>query len=251
MKSPSLAGLLLASLACAHAPPSPSERSEAFAVAGASVELRYSGDDEEAAEQVRRVLGRAVAAATQWGPLGSAVIVTIQPTHRGLEEVSGAEGNPWMRAWARPGRVDVETPRSWSQKHASDGAFVQVLTHELTHCVLFQRIGPDWETRGIPAWFREGMASFTAAERHPRAAREALFAPARLLREDAELVYGTADRAFRFLVARFGQDRVRLVLDLARQGSPFSEAFRLALGVDLARFEREVGAQLAAVASVP
>ena len=51
-----------------------------------------------------------------------------------------------------------------SKIERSIAALNELLTHELTHCVMYQRAGTDlnWSLKGIPLWFREGMASVTA-----------------------------------------------------------------------------------------
>jgi hypothetical protein len=241
---------LLAATACAHLQAgSGAERSEVVQVGQVLVELRHGSDDADAAEQVKRVLPRAVLAAERWGSLEGPVAVTIHPTHDRLEAATGREGQPWMRAWARRGAVDLQSPRTWSRGSASDDALGQLLAHELTHCVLFHAAGPGWKARDIPLWFREGMASVTAGERHARASAEAISAPERMMSSDAKLIYGTADRAFRYLIARYGQDRVRLLLARLGEGRTFPVAFRDALGVPLAEFERDLRGQLAAVAA--
>jgi hypothetical protein len=243
---------LLAATACAHLQAgSGAERSEVVQVQvrDVLVELRHGSDDAEAAEQVKRVLPRAVLAAERWGSLEGPVAVTIHPTHDRLEAATGREGQPWMRAWARRGAVDLQSPRTWSRGSASDDALGQLLAHELTHCVLFHAVGPGWKARDIPLWFQEGMASVTAGERHARASADAISAPERMASSDAKVIYGTADRAFHYLIVRYGEDRVRLLLALIGEGRPFPVAFRDALGVPLAEFERDLRGQLAAVAA--
>jgi hypothetical protein len=243
--------LVLAATACAHLQAgSGAERSEVVQVGQVLVELRHDSDDAEAAEQVKRVLPRAVLAAERWGPLDGPVAITIHPTHDRLEAATGREGQPWMRAWARHGAVDIQSPRTWSRGSASDDALGQLLGHELTHCVLFNAVGPGWQARDIPLWFREGMASVTAGERHMRATADAISAPERMVSSDAKVIYGTADRAFRYLIARYGEERVRLLLARLGEGGTFPVAFRDALGVPLAEFERDLRGQLAAVAAL-
>jgi hypothetical protein len=212
------------------------------------VELRQVEEDAAVAEQVRRVLPRAVQAAMRWGALPAAVTLTIHPTHAQLEAATGRAGNPWMRAWARPRAVDLQSPRTWSRGHASDEALTKILAHELTHCVLFGVAGRDERVREIPLWFQEGMASVTAGERHAMASADAVASPGRLLRSDPRLVYGTADRAFRDLVELFGEPRVRALLLRLGEGQPFSVAFRGAMGVTLAEFEADLARRLSAVA---
>ena len=240
---------LLAASACAHDPAGPgAARSETVQVGRAIIELRHGGDDAQTVEQVKRVLPRAVAAAERWGSLDTPVTLTVHATHDGLEAAAQRQGRPWMRAWARHDAVDLQSPRTWSRGRASDDALGQILAHELTHCMLFHAAGPGWEGHDIPVWFQEGMASVTADERHVRARAEALAAPESLVSSDSKLVYGTADRAFRFLLARHGENRVRLLLARLGEGRPFPDAFRDTMGVALADFERDLRGQLTALA---
>jgi hypothetical protein len=119
----------------------------------------------------------------------------------------------------------------------------QLLAHELTHCVMFQAIGGDARVaRGIPVWFREGMATTNSGERlvavsaRPGAV-DLLSARALLDATESSLGYATADRAFRYLTQRYGQQRIRLLLARVRDGAEFPEAFRSIMGVTLDVFE--------------
>jgi hypothetical protein len=241
--------LLLAAAACAHASPDRLSRAgEPVAVGDAVVVLRQDGDDPAVADQLRRVLPRAVEAATRWGPLPSPVVLTVHATHAGLEAATGRAGRPWMRAWARERAVDVQSPRTWSRGYASDGALAQVLAHELTHCVLFEIVARDGRAPEIPLWFVEGMASVTAGERHDAASADAVTASKGLMRRDPKLVYGTADRAFRELVLRFGEGRVRALLAHLAESHAFPVAFREVMGVTLAEFEDDLQRRLSGTA---
>ena len=210
--------------------------------------VRFADEEAAAADQVRRVLPQAVRAASQWGSLPASITVTIHATHEGLEAATGRTGNPWMRAWARIGAVDLQSPRTWSRGHASDDAMTQILAHELTHCALFQAVGRGERGRDIPMWFQEGMASVAAGEHHTLARADAVSSPATLLRSNPTLVYGTADRAFRDLILLFGEPRVRLLLARLGEGHTFSAAFRDATGMTLAEFESDLSRRLSAVA---
>ena len=239
---PVLAVPLLLAVACAHAP--------ATSTAAGSIEILQPGGEEEAALQVARVLPEALGRVERWGSLSGPVVVRIQPTGDALAAAAGRPGDTWLRGWARYGSVDLQSPRTWTRGRASDAAVATLLSHELTHCLLFQRIGGDWARRDVPPWFEEGMASFTAGERHARADAAAL-APGLAGRPfDAALAYGTADRAFRYLVARHGEDSVRLVLDGLAGGQGFAIAFQGATGATVADFEKALRAHLRAATAV-
>jgi hypothetical protein len=240
---------LLAAIACGHVPTGPVARSSvSVQVDETRVEVRHAEEDAAVVDQVRRALPGAVRAASQWGSLPVNVIVTIHAAHADLEAATGRAGNAWMRAWARIGTVDLQSPNTWSRGYASDDALTQILAHELTHCVLFQAVGRGERAREIPMWFQEGMASVAAGERHTEARAEAVSSPATVLRSDPKLAYGTADRAFRDLILQFGEPRVRLLLARLGEGHAFSAAFRDAMGVTLAEFEGDLSRRLSAVA---
>jgi hypothetical protein len=244
-----LVPLLLAAITAVHGSPGADSRpSEAILVEGTVVELRHVEADAEAADQVRRVLPRAVQAAARWGSLPPSVRLTIHATHAELEAATGRAGIPWMRAWARTGTVDLQSPRTWSRGHASDDAMTRILAHELTHCVQFQAVGKDRRAREIPLWFQEGMASVAAGEHHALVHAEAVSSPEQLLRSDPKLVYGTADRAFRDLLLHFGERSVRVLLARLGEGHAFPVAFHEATGVTLAEFEGDLVRRLSAVA---
>ncbi len=201
--------------------------------------------DPEAAAQVARVLPLAREKAERWGPLAAPVVVTIHPSGEDLASATGRAGDAWLRGWARPGAVDVVAPRGWTRGKASDAALATLLAHELTHCALFQRLGAGWARRDVPAWFEEGMASYTAGEHHSRADGAALRPRRGAGRIDPATAYGTADRAFRDLVERHGERAVGALLDGLGAGLPFDEAFLSATGSSRARFEAALRDRLA------
>ncbi|HQR29192.1 MAG TPA: hypothetical protein PLL32_02205 [Anaeromyxobacteraceae bacterium] len=215
-----------------------------------SVVLSVGGTEDDGAirEQLRRVLPAAVRSAARWGSLPPSVALTVHATHAGLEDATGRRGRPWMRAWARTRSVDLQSPRSWSRGRATDAALGQILAHELTHCALFEATGRDGRARAVPPWFVEGMASVAAGERHDQARVEGLTDPLALQRADPVAFYGTADRAFRELVARFGEPGVRRVVSRLGEGRAFPDAFEAELGVTPAAFEADLVRRLTAMA---
>jgi hypothetical protein len=230
--------LLLA--ACAHgmaaAPPTP------------GLEVRHAPDDGDAAVQVARVLPEALGRVERWGALPGPVTIRIHPSHSALAEAAGRPADAWLRAWARADSVELQSPRTWSRGRASDEALTSLLAHELTHCLLFQRIGARWTVRDVPGWFEEGLASFTAGERHQRADASALRPTPLALRSDAALAYGTADRALRHLGDRHGVAAVRGIRASLAAGLGFPSAFQAATGTWVGAFEGAFRSHLGAVA---
>jgi hypothetical protein len=257
--------------ACAHGRSVQSSRLESVQVGDAVVHLKYGPDDAEAAQQVKGALQRAAPAAARWGSLSEPVLITIHPTHQALETASHLEGQPWVLAWARHATVDLQSPRTWPGRGGSDEEVAQILTHELTHCVMYQSVasGGGWLGRAIPLWFREGLASVTAGQKHHRLRPEdvwrfygngsgggdglgsaaegagaglrqdPLTEPRELYRSSPDLVYATAHWAFAFLLDRHGEHRIRRLLARVGDGAGFEEAFREVMGTPVQDFEAD------------
>jgi hypothetical protein len=257
---------LLALAACAHPAGGPA-RVEALSVGASTFLLQYWPGDDEAVRQVKGALAEAVPRSARWATLLVPVLLTIHPTHEALEAATHRTGYSWLRAWARYDSVDLQSPRTWLMAGAGHQRLAELLAHELTHCALYQSSASPstWAVREIPLWFREGMASLAAGQGyrwarpeaiwrfyreaagsasadpgHPaRAAGDPLTDPEPLYRRDSEVVYGTAHWAFRFLLDRYGEHRVRDLVALMSRGRPFAEAFREASGIALADFEAD------------
>ncbi len=185
-----------------------------------------------------RVLPDALKRVARWGTLSDPIVVRIQPTSGAMAVAAGRPEDTWLRGWARRGLVDIQSPRTWSRGRARDEAMTALLAHELTHCLLFQELGASWSRRDVPGWFEEGMASFTSGERRSGTG------PA-----DVSQAYGSADRAFRYLVARHGDEAVRAVLAALSTGQPFPSAFAAATGSPLPNFEEGLRLHLEAAAA--
>ena len=93
-----------------------------------------------------------------------------------LEAMAG-RSLPGISAWARRTQIILWDPQWWplppSVQHEPEVASTlrrtqatQLLKHELTHSLMFQRVGrlPADPQDRIPFWFREGMATLTAGE---------------------------------------------------------------------------------------
>ncbi len=242
---PALPALLATALAaCAHAPLREELASEPAGDHRVGVAVRYEARDEAAAAQVLRALPGAVALADRWGPFTAPITITIHPTHDALETASRHPDHPWLRAWARPAGIELQTPRTWSRGHASDAELAQLLAHELTHCAMYQAVGGDARiARTIPVWFREGMATSNAGESlAPPSGPTSLAVTPAQYQGDSQRVYATADHAFRRLLQAYGAERIRAVLARMRGGMDFEGAFRDAIGVSVSQFEADLRA---------
>jgi hypothetical protein len=237
--------------------------------------IHYWKEDAAAAAQVARALARSVPRVARWGKLGREVTITIHSTHAALEEAVHREGFEWLRAWARYETIDLQSPRTWGWFGAKDAEVDELITHELSHCAMYQAAASEWTWphKGIPLWFREGLASVTADQGYRRTSNEDLWRfylksvpgagdgypsamaraargyvsqdgdpvtdPEPLYQERSDVVYGAAHRTFEFLVSRYGEDRVRTAMALMREGRSFDKAFEGAFGITEAAFASE------------
>lgn len=216
--------------------------------------LQFEEVDARASRDLADALQVAVPRIERWGTFVAPMTVRIHPSHEALELAVNRLDYPWLRAWARYDTIDVQSPRTWSLLGAQQGQLVELLTHELTHCLMYQRAGTesDWMRKGIPLWFREGMASVTANQSYRRPTEEELWRylranPAKdpvldaddLYQSESEIVYGAAHRAFEFLVDRFGDDAVRQLMTTMRGGQRFDDAFVRVAGMPADAFSRE------------
>lgn len=257
------------------APQGGDDRLDTVEIEGQVFRLHYWVEDADAAAQVTRALKRAVPRVARWGKIGKEVTITIRPTHAALEAEVHREGYEWLRAWARYQTIDLQSPRTWGWFGAKDGEVDELITHELTHCAMYQAAAGEWtwSHKGIPLWFQEGMASVTAGQGHKRSSHEELWGyyaksvpgagdgfpsavaraargfvsqdgdpvtdPEPLYQDRSDVVYGAAHRTFEFLLDRYGEERVRTALALMREGRSFEKAFEEAFGISEASFASE------------
>lgn len=241
--------------ACAHAPPAGElDRTRHVVFDDAAFVIVYAPVDTETADEVIRALEVAAPRARRWGEFEAPVFIRIHPTHDALEQAVRRINYPWLRAWARYDTIDLQSPRTWGLVRAPTQQLVELLTHELTHCLMYQNAGTrsNWMYKSIPLWFREGMASVTARQGYRRATDEEIWRWMRatpgadpvsdanaLYQKEPGVVYGAAHRAFEFLVLRYGDAAVGRVMDAMKAGTSFDAAFARATGVSETAFERE------------
>lgn len=220
--------------------------------------IKSDGRSERDVARLERALQRVPAATGRWGSLTQPVTVYLVATHGDLEAAVGRFGFAWLRAWAHFDDVIFQAPSTWT---ANQEVVDELVIHELTHCVLFQASADEksWLTRGIPLWFREGMALVTAQqhgrypsledtarwfEEHPEL--DAFEDGEALSKERGSEVYGVALHAFEFLERRVGAEQVRAVMAAMRAGDDFHAAFARALGFGVGDFVKQFRAFLQA-----
>jgi hypothetical protein len=279
VRAHALAILIAVSAGCALRAPvaqvGPDDLLETVEIDGQVFRIHYWAEDRAAAAQVGRSLARAVPRATRWGKVSREVTITIHSSHGALEAAVHREGFEWLRAWARYQTIDLQSPRTWGWFGATDAELDELLTHELTHCAMYQAAASEWTWphKGIPLWFREGLASVTADQGYRRTTNEQLWRyysksvpgagdgypaaiarvargvvsqegdpvtdPEPLYQERSDVVYGAAHRTFEFLLARYGEESVRSALQLMREGRSFEKAFEEAFGISEGAFASE------------
>lgn len=271
-----LPALLSAALSAGCAPRAAEggPRAQDLTAGAARFRIVYWPEDAAAAQDVRRALELAAARVERWGGLRRPVTVTIHPTHAALEAEAQRRGYEWLHAWARYDTIDLQSPRTWGWRQVRARRVEEVLTHELTHCAMYQLAGDaqSWSGKQIPRWFAEGLASATAGQAGDHVTLEVLWAfyhaqvpsadgaapgPSRaafvalalpgdplvdlepVTHRDYELVYGAAHHAVTFLLGRYGERRVLEVLRLMGAGRRFPSAFRQAIGLAEEEFVAE------------
>jgi hypothetical protein len=251
------------------------DRLETVKVGGQVFRIHFWHDDELAAGQVARAVAAAAGRIARWGAITQEVTITIHPSHAALEAAVHREGYQWLRAWARFQTIDLQSPRTWGWFGATDKEVEELLTHELTHCAMYQAAATEWTWphKGIPLWFREGLASVTAEQGYRRSTNEELWRyytrsvpgagdgfpsgvaraargvtstdgdpvtdPEPLYQERSDVVYGAAHRSFEFLLSRYGEKAVRGALQLMHDGRTFDVAFAEAFGLSEKAFASE------------
>lgn len=218
----------------------------------ARFELKTEPSAVEDEARVRHSIERALPKLDRWGGLVAPVTVRVAPTHAELERAVGRNGYDWLRAWAQYDDLIIQSPGSWA---GTDRDVDELVLHELTHCLLFQRSGTkaNWAAKDIPLWFREGMATVTAEQglRFPsledladwliRNPELDVFADAEALSRTAYgQVYGLAYHAVRFLLRRYGATSVSGTMEQMQRGGGFGTAFEAAVGTTVKRFEADL-----------
>jgi hypothetical protein len=255
---------LLCTTGCRVAPaPRPSAVAQQLTVRRASAVLELSCAKADAA--VLGPLGSGLLDAagriSRWGSLRGTVRVEVLQSHAALEAAVGRPGYDWLLGWSYGDTVLLQSPATWEPRAEPD-AVLELLTHELTHSLMYQLLEPE-EPQGAPydalvvlneeppLWFREGMASVTAGQGKKRLSpvelrgwladhpgKNPLDPDPELVRLEKEAVYGAAHRAFERLLELGGDQAVRDVLRGMRSGARFADAFAAATGKQLAEFER-------------
>lgn len=212
-------------------------------------------EEAEVVPELRTALTRAAERIAPWGEFTAPVDVKVYPDHASLEIALRRYDYPWLRAWARYDDIYLQSPSSWGVFEGGAANLTELLTHELTHCLMYQLAArrSSWldRDRTIPIWFREGMASWTARQGHRRmsearlarwmteSGRDPVGEARALYQHESGPVYAAAHWAFSFLVERYGAQRVRALLAAMHAGAGFDAAFRARIGLSREAFEAD------------
>jgi hypothetical protein len=213
--------------------------------------LHSDGKSGADVERIQSAIEKATPGLARWGGLREPVTVFVVGSHGDLEAAVHRPGYGWLRAWGRYDDVIFQAPSTWTTR---DDLVDQLVLHELTHCLLFQRAGTKetWLEKKIPLWFREGMAISTAGQaalypsledsalwlqRHPTS--DVFRDGETLSAEQSSEVYGLALHAFTFLEHRYGASRVDALMTGLQQSADFETAFAQTIGVPVSGFQRD------------
>jgi len=220
-------------------------RTEELELAGVAIRIEHAASDTAVVAQLESALRAALPRLRRWGEFEAPVTIRVHPDHAALERAVRRIDYPWLRAWARYDSIELQSPATWSLMGARSGQVEELIAHELTHCLMFQRMArrSDWMRQRVPFWFREGMASVTSEQGYRRPnppqladylARNPDVDPVNegdaLQQRENDVAYGAAHRAFEYLLARHGDEAVLSLMAATRAGASFDEAFTRATG---------------------
>ncbi|MBL0712961.1 MAG: hypothetical protein JJV98_04605 [Desulfosarcina sp.] len=165
-------------------------------------------------------------------------------------------GREWFTAFAVPRKNQVVLDMSRLENRPED--LYQTLKHEYTHLLLHHAIArrrlPRWLDEGIAQWASDGLSEYLPAGRHPLLPQAA--SSGRLFRLDEladrfprdhsglQLAYEQSRSFVNYLVRRFGEDALRMLLQSLAAGAAPWEAFEEVFGISLSVAEDDWRADL-------
>jgi hypothetical protein len=230
---------------CATSLPALQQHRSLTTIVGA-FEIEYAQPNASDEATIETAIQHAAPKLVRWGKLRDPVRVFVLANHEQLEKAVNRVGYPWLEGWARYDEIFMQSPHTWSLLGPTQLEVDERMLHELTHCLMYQQIAQrsDWQRKGTPLWFREGMASYTAGEAYRRPSLEDLaqylaehpnqdpiLADEQTYRRESQIVYGAGLHAFTFLVKRYGEDTIPALFQRMRDGASFSEAFESGIGI--------------------
>ena len=187
-------------------------------------------------------------------PAPSNIDIYVYPSREDLISTLQLGGRDWAGGQARPelGVVLVDLPPDVTVPIEAQ----RVIPHELTHLLIYQATQPGYDH--VPAWLDEGLA--TANEASPDAAQadalqkaldedrllpfELLCAPFPDDGQDALLAYAQSGSLVQYIRNQYGREKIQGLLAAYRDKAECLPGVERALGVTLARLERDWRASL-------
>ncbi len=161
---------------------------------------------------------------------------------------AGAPIQDWAvgAAYARLRRILLREPSFIEGRKLE---LARVLHHEIVHVIFGYRLKDNVEA--VPLWFHEGIAMYESYEwtygrdwillgnvlrnsiiplnqlttRFPRKASR------------AQLAYAESFNAVSFIVMEHGYEKLRMIIDLLASGENMDESFKLAIGINVTKFQ--------------
>ncbi|MEA2512492.1 MAG: hypothetical protein QOJ59_1979 [Thermomicrobiales bacterium] len=132
----------------------------------------------------------------------------------------------------------------------------RIIPHEVSHQMLYQATENPFNNP--PLWFDEGLAVLNqevgkddfAAVVRDAAAKGRLFSVRALSSNfpydaaDAHLAYAESHEIIRFIIAQFGEDKLRAIILAFREGVSHDDALRMGIGIDTDELDRRWKASL-------
>jgi len=222
-------------------------------IEGAHFLIRYQSQDSNIAEMVLSEAEKSYAPVSKqfgYSPAGK-IQVVIYPTKESLGRSFGwaadesAMGVYWagvIRVLSPNVWVGEEDPQRLKETFATEGPMV----HELTHLMVDYLTGGNytrWFTEGIAQYEEAKLTGFQMAYReigHP----DELYPFALMDREfdnlgDESLAYFQSFQAVNYLAERYGEERIREILQSLGKGYGMEKSFRGVLGISMDQFEKD------------
>ena len=202
------------------------------------------------AQLVAAAMEKATPALARWGGLAEPVTVNVVRSHGDLEAAVHRAGLEWLKAYGYYDAVIFQTPSTWTKDPQRVN---QMVLHELTHCVLFQRSATreTYYLKGIPLWFREGMAITTSGEAGLYSSLEdsakwletnpnlnAFRDGEQLSEQQMSAVYGIGLHAFRYLLRQHSDAKIVEMMKAMQEGALFEDAFASVFGLPVEQFQK-------------
>ena len=179
---------------------------------------------------------------------GHQTTIVIYPDNKSLAASFGWDKDEKALGVYWGGTIRILSPRAWLANAGQQERFIQEgpMVHEFTHLMV------DEMTRGnYNRWWTEGIAQYTERQitgfefASPFNGKKELYyytldnLEKNYDRLDQSVAYWESLRAVDFIVERYGEDKIYVILDNLYKGDSMTKAAENALGTDYATFSRD------------